>query len=289
MTDPATYTFPDLTKARVLADSISSTGARLTTVHATFPRFVLAEFNTHRQLSRNSASSRAIPTKRQIELIEQTPFVPQAFPVNQPGMEATEYITLENNPEEYAACVDIWLGARDEGVSACRDLTGTHNVHKQIANRVLEPFMWHDVIASGTWMSGDWPNFFGLRISKHAQPEIYRAAKAIRDAIELSEPVTLNYGQWHLPLIEPDDERPVHELIKSSVARVAAVSYNRHDRQDVEAEMKRFDGLATNRHLSPCEHAATPEGGRWGNFTGWKQARWWIEQGFPLPMRRVTR
>ena len=48
-------------KAVIAADSINVKGKRITTFIVTMPRIVLAELNTHRVFSRNSASSRAIP------------------------------------------------------------------------------------------------------------------------------------------------------------------------------------------------------------------------------------
>jgi hypothetical protein len=54
---------------KILADSISPDGVRLTTLEVVMPRIVLAEFNTHRMLSRNSASSRAIPIEKMIRMV----------------------------------------------------------------------------------------------------------------------------------------------------------------------------------------------------------------------------
>jgi hypothetical protein len=262
--------------ARVLADSLSPMGDRLTTLEVTFPRFILAEFNTHRVFSRNSASSRAIPVNRIIERVEADPFVPKAFPINKPGMSATEYIVPGDSA--YEPCRWKWLAARDAAVDYARSLVN-EGVHKQIANRLLEPFMWHTVIVSST----EWRNFFELRISKHAQPEMRETATKMWDMLLWSRPKKLEYGQWHLPLISEDDERsmPLDRKIKSSVARVAAVSYDRHTDRDYDKEATRFEMLAQNKHLSPFEHVATPSSDsyEWANFHGWKQARWDVERG----------
>ena len=63
-------------KAEIIADSLSPQGHRLTTFICVFPRIVLAEFNTHRMLSRNSASSRAIPFNKMLEMVKTNPFIP---------------------------------------------------------------------------------------------------------------------------------------------------------------------------------------------------------------------
>ena len=131
--------------ARVLLDSISTIGVRLTTLEVTFPRFVLAEFNTHRQLSRNSASSRAVPTSKLIERVERDPVLPLEWGRNKAGMSASELLSAEET--QAAKC--IWLQARDDAVLRARRLLEL-NVHKQELNRLLEPFLWHTVIVTAT-------------------------------------------------------------------------------------------------------------------------------------------
>jgi hypothetical protein len=265
----------DLTSARVLADSVSSDGVRLTTLEVTFPRFILAEFNTHRVFSRNSASSRAIPVARQVARVQAEPFVPRRFPVNRPGMSATEYIDEVTDAARYFQCQEQWLVARDAALASA-ELMLAQGVHKQIANRLLEPFMWHTAIVSST----EWSNFFDLRISEHAQPEIYTTAVAMRDALRSSAPRS---AVWHLPLVEPEEQDlPLYEQIVSSVARVAAVSYDRHTVRDYAAEFKRFQKLADSRHLSPFEHVAHAAYIGSANFKGWKQVRWYVEHDLPL-------
>lgn len=56
--------------AKVICDSISEAGQRITTLEIEYPRFILAELNTHKMLEKNSSSSRAIPITRMIEQIE---------------------------------------------------------------------------------------------------------------------------------------------------------------------------------------------------------------------------
>ena len=98
--------------AKVLADSRSPAGYRLTTLEATFPRFVLAEFNTHRVFSRNSASSRAIPIAKQLRRVLEDPYVPIEFGSNQPGMQAGAAL----DGEKREAAEREWLRARDDAV-----------------------------------------------------------------------------------------------------------------------------------------------------------------------------
>src|ERR1044072_534502 len=96
--------------AKVLADSRSPAGRRLTTLEATFPRFVLAEFNPHRVSSRNSASSRAIPIAKQLRRVLDDPYVPIEFGSNQPGMQAAEPLARE----KLGAAEAEGLGGRDD-------------------------------------------------------------------------------------------------------------------------------------------------------------------------------
>src|SRR4051794_37124536 len=154
-------------EAKVLADSVSPAGHRLTTLEATFPRFVLAEFNTHRVFSRNSASSRAIPVAKQLRRVLDDPYVPIEFGSNKPGMQAgpalsggdrdaaeREGLAAPGGAGRHLAGLITSPGNAGEydGLHAC--LEAAHgllkappaewlNVHKQVANRLLEPFMWH--------------------------------------------------------------------------------------------------------------------------------------------------
>lgn len=265
--------------AQVLADSITTRGHRLITFEITFPRFILAEFNTHRVCSRNSASSRAIPVPKRIESILESPFVPAAFGANQGGMSAGD--DLEQ--EAQIACREVWLDAMQDAVKHAKRLVEI-GVHKQWANRLLEPFAWHTVIVTAT----EWENYFNLRISEHAQPEIVTVSTLMRDLMLKSVPETLQEGEWHLPLIgakygdEIDESwRRNPEFVKRSVARCARVSYLTHEGfRDPKADMELYIRLTSNGHMSPTEHAARPMtsaersmGEFCGNFRGWVQHR----------------
>lgn len=244
-------------EVKVLADSTAS-GVRLTTLQVTLPRFVLAELNTHRMLSRNSASSRAIPVEKAIAKVRDNPFVPEAFAANQRGMQAGEELEDEANHQARA----IW------GYGACHAREAAAGLaqigaHKQWANRPLEPYAWHTVIITAT----EWANFFSQRCSPDAQPEIRRAAEMMRDAMAASDPAEAKPGDWHMPFIDPSmgdtkwarGERggPAIALAKVATARCARVSYLTHDGlRDVRSDLALHDRLLKAGHMSPFEHCA---------------------------------
>lgn len=261
--------------AKVLADSIGiDNRVRLTTLEVTFPRIVLAEFNTHRMFSRNSASSRAIPVEKRIAAVKADPFIPAAFGKNQKGMQAAENL---GNAETEAART-TWLGAMAVAVDAASALANI-GVHKQLANRLIEPFCWQTVIVSAT----EWGNFFALRCHPDAQPEIRQAAELMRDAMDASTPRELGTGQWHLPLMPDIDKLQAEEysaldLCRISSGRCARVSYLTHAGQrDPQADIGLALSLQQAGHMSPFEHVARPLGhgeeADTGNFRAWLQFR----------------
>lgn len=260
-------------EAKVLADSISDAGVRLTTLSVTFPRIVLAEFNTHRVFSRSSASSRAIPVEKRIAAVAADPFIPESFGKNKKGMQADEALAEDEADQArqrwHLACHDAVFHARELAILG---------VHKQLANRLIEPFCWHTVIVTAT----EWENFFALRDNEQAQPEIAKPARLMRAAMEESEPSYVVPGkQWHRPLM-PDEFQLVNEgytvdqLNRISIARCARVSYLTHDgKRDPKADLELCDRLEKSGHMSPFEHVATPlYNPRFrGNFFGWLQYR----------------
>lgn len=154
--------------AKVIADSKNDFGTRITTMVVTFPRYILAELNTHRVLSKNSASSRAIPFENLLKSVEENPFIPIAWMKDHKGMQGTAFFTDEDN---IGICKTGWLEARDNAVGSAKYLSAC-NLTKQLVNRLLEPFMWHTVIISAT----DWPNFFALRCPQyHTKDGVFRS------------------------------------------------------------------------------------------------------------------
>lgn len=232
-------------KAEIVADSTAA-NQRLTSIEVTFPRYILAEFNTHRVFSRNSASSRAIPVKLRVQQVRNAPFVP-SFTKNKAGMQATELVA------DAAQAEQLWLGAAMQAAQHAAWLADLE-VHKQQANRVLEPYTWHTVLVTAT----DWENFFNLRLHPDAAPEIQQAAWCMKEAMDASTPIPLEEGQWHLPyVVESERNLPVETLIKISVARCAAVSYERQKAsKTVKEYTERHDKLMQSGHWSPFEHQA---------------------------------
>jgi len=263
-------------ECRVEADSINGVGDRLTTFVVTYPRFVHSELLTHRMLSRNSSSSRAIPITKMIEQVQTDPVLPIWWGRNQGGMQAREELTHD----EVCLARTTWLAARDEAVVSAKYLTAI-GLHKQIVNRILEPWMWITVIVSAT----TWENFFALRCHPDAQPEIRKIADMMRAAMEESKPVLrVGGGVWHLPFIKMHEHQhnPIEDIVKISAARCARVSYLTHDgKYDKVADITLCDRLAASGHWSPFEHVAQamPSSmchsidGKSGNFTGWLQFR----------------
>lgn len=243
----------------ILADSVSATSDhRLTTFCVTFPRFILAEVNTHRMLSRNSASSRAIPIEKSIAAIEDDMFVPEAFGAAQKGMQAD--LNLEGYDAEHAGA--SWRSAGRDAIDYALDMQD-YGVHKAWANRLLEPFKWHTAIITAT----EWSNFFALRIHKDAQPEFREIALMMQAEYMNSIPKLVMSGRWHTPLITDDDllltpadTTQYREVLKKiSVGRCARVSAETHAGvRDRSADLMLCHRLLSSRHLSPFEHVARP-------------------------------
>lgn len=273
-------------ECRVLADSVYQRGVglgpRLTTLLVCFPRFILAEFNTHRVFSRNSASSRAVPVSKRIAAVRANPFVPEAFGRNKAGMQAGEDLDAAAT----ALARGQWLSAAEDACTRAEKLS-LAGVHKQHVNRLLEPFLFHEVVVTAT----EWDNFWHLRVSSLAQPEMRRTAEAMLSAYRGSSPELLFSGEWHLPFITEEERSAATvgrssdawmELAKLSVARCARVSYLTHDgRRAPEEDLRLHDQLLSAGHLSPFEHAARPftaaeqrTGADFeGNLRGWVQYR----------------
>ncbi len=273
------------TTAKVIADSVSGE-RRLTTIEVTFHRFVLAEFNTHRQFSRNSASSRAIPVEKQLERLRESPALPISWPREQPGMQGGNELVGDDLADAVGLFDEVYqftLHSIERYVDEHPDKA--RRLHKSVVNRLLEPFMWHTVVVSST----EWDNFFGLRCSPLAQPEIRVAAEIIRSVYDTSHPVAVPLASsiddttaenWHLPYISDEErhELSLDQLQQISTARCARVSsLHAGDRGDYEKDYRLFETLTTARppHASPLEHIATPcrEGHRHGNLDGWHQLR----------------
>lgn len=253
-------------KAEILLDSINPIGTRLTTMRVTMPRFILAEFNTHRKFSRNAGSSRAIPIARRIKQVRENPFVPTVWGKNQKGMQATTVIDEQDQDK----ALIFWHLATQNAADVAEQLAEL-GVHKQLANRILEPFVWVEVIVSST----EWENFFHLRISPLAQPEIRELAVKMKEALDNSTPKLLAWGMWHSPL---SSNREV------AVGRLARVSYESDGGKSEAEDILLCERLAKDGHWSPFEHVAqarmADERSSSRNFdAGWIQMRALIDHG----------
>ena len=260
---------------KVICDSISETGKRITTFELEYNRYIHAELLTHRMLSKNCSSSRAIPIEKMLGYIENNMAVPVYLGRNKSGMQSVEEI------EDKEPALRFWKNSF-VGVKSTVNLLTKLGLHKQIANRLTEPYQMMKVVVTAT----EWDNFFNLRIDKDAQPELVMLADKMFNAMQDSTPKTLKAGQWHLPYVDSieSDEKPVvssrdsdqyyfltdndgnnlgeiylEDAIKISVASCAAVSYRTENMTLAKAD-KIFDMLinAENLHSSPFEHVAMP-------------------------------
>lgn len=289
--------------ASVIADSVSEdTGIRLTTLQLRYPRFIHAEFMTHRVFSRNASSSRAIPINKIIKETVDDLAIPIHWGKNQKGMQADE--ELDETSQLHAE--GVWKIAAAGARQAARQMVEL-GVHKQIANRVLEPFTHINVLVTAT----EWDNFFELRDHKDAQPEIHALARQMKDVMAESVPTPLYHWQWHLPYIEltdmvraseatgkpSGDPEMIELLCQVSAARCARISYFTHEgtKPEFDADLRLFNRLVGSAplHASPLEHIACPDRlimrssrmewdkvSQHRNLSGWRQYRAIYEESF---------
>ena len=292
----------------IIADSLNPQGIRITSWVLEYPRFLHSELLTHRVFSKNAASSRAIPGEKLIQQVSDNPALPVWWGKNQSGMQANEEVddtikrpvffgpaTGFNDPsmlteKEHAKAV--WLEARDSAIEFVKRLN-TIGLHKQIANRILEPWFNIRIIMTGT----EYENFFKLRAHPDAQPEFQNLAYKMKALYETNKPVQLKAREWHVPFGDKLDDNQICSLIntdnltlgefleakeeikrKIAIARCARVSYlNYQGKDDYAADVKLCDRLfgSVPRHLSPTEHVAQALDSTEfvGNFKGFKQYR----------------
>lgn len=294
--------------AKIIADSTTHGDKRITTFELEYPRFIHSELMTHRVFSRNAASSRAIPVARTIELIKDNTAMPVHWGKNRPGMSANE----ENNATffENKTREDVWGMARDAAINFAA-MFNDKQYHKQIINRLLEPFSHMKTIVTST----EYDNWFALRNHKDAQPEIHMLAKVMFDVYNDSAPNKLTTGEWHVPYYNNGRWSPVHtnsvgvlydvkeyivdefevtlaDALAISSSCCAQVSYRRlNDSMDKACEIYNRLVESFPPHFSPFEHQASPMpddvdfsftgvthldkyGKYWsGNFNNWIQHR----------------
>lgn len=284
--------------AKIIAHSKSVvSGKEIVTFSLEYPRFIHSELNTHRLFSRNAASSRAIPVAKMVEQVRLSPAMPVHWGKNQPGMQAKEELT----GCDLDATQSDWLSAATAAASIAERMSN-YGAHKQIVNRILEPFQMMKTVLTAT----EFDNFFWLRKHPDAQPEIKLLAELMWEALQASEAVTLEVGDWHTPYFGAGYWRdwcgvPLEDALAISSSCCAQVSYRKLD-DSLEKAKDIFDKLIESKpcHASPTEHQATPmklytndedwyakgvcwdkgtthcdrEGSLWsGNFKGWIQHR----------------
>jgi Thymidylate synthase complementing protein len=282
--------------AQVLCDSTGPHSPRLTTFFATFHKFILAERNTHRALSRSDRSSRAVPTKILIEEVLADPAMPVEFHHRKSGMGGGELLT----GEALERCQIGWRESARRAAQYVQDSLLKNDESKETLNRHLDSYVYTHSVMTATELG--WLNFFGLRLNKAAQPEIRVLAEIMWEKWNESKPRKLQEGDWHMPYANPAwSEAPGN--IKVSTARCARTSYLSFETQKpstIEEDLFLAERLMLDRHLGPFEHQATPDEkmtmdgliqDQWanpslhGNLPGWIQYRKTIpgEAITPLP------
>lgn len=265
-------------QAKVLAHTKNLySGDEVITFECTYHRFILPEVNTYRNLSRNSASSRGIPVKKRIDQILENPAYPISWGENQRGMIAKN----EVSDEVKTKAKEIWKRASLQAIQIAEELMNL-NIHKQVVNRVLEPFTWQTSVISG--MRQWFEHMFNQRIHPDAQPEFCELAMKMRTALLDSTPKTKTV---HLPYILPEEENiPISHKMMASVARCARVSYTpfNSEKVDIEQDLDLFKRLvsASPPHLSPLEHVLIPDENDYSliyyhNFKRFVSFRWICE------------
>lgn len=279
--------------AKVIQQSRSAlNGILITTFELEYPRYIHAEFLTHRVFSRNAASSRAIPVSTMLKNIVDQDVGFSFWGKNQPGMQSKEELYGEN----YFNAKHIWEQSKQAAIEYAKQLNDV-GLHKQSANRGLEPYSMIKVVMTATELE----NWFELRAHEDAQPEIQELAIKMRDALKNTCPIELYQGEWHVPYVDrKETEEGIHyysgdqklsleDAIKVSASCCAQVSYRKNDTSLEKAQMI-YDKLINSRpmHASPIEHQATPAieewqtgvthvdrwGNQWsGNFKNWIQYR----------------
>lgn len=306
---------------KVVAFSVSPQGIPLITAHFKYWRAIHSEVMTHRDFSRNGRSSRAVPVAKILEEVRNDPFVPRHWGKNQKGMQAGEECNkkIDYDPPEGGGRFDAvsefvglwsesredaWLHARDYAadVAECFSIAG---YHKQVPNRLLEPFMWMHTLVTST----NWANFFALRDHPDAEPHLRDLAQLAKEEFGRwrGKGTLLQPGEWHTPYVDDEEKAEIwlnrfgggqgdqtghladecSKLIrKISAARCARISYEPFDGDgSVEAELRRYDALVRSApvHASPVEHQATPDvlrsvtAGEWQTREGHRNFRGWIQ------------
>ena len=234
--------------AEIVAHSLSPQGNELISVLCTFPRIILAEVNTHRMLSKNTSSSRAIPFHKMVEVVQNDPFIPIAWQKEHTGMQGSEYFSKET---EISAKINCWLEARDNAIRSAKFLNSNLVVHevceeefisynqldedslenlrakerlsntkvtKQLCNRLLEPFMWTTMLITGS--KEGWDNFFSLRSPKYYLENV----PTVNEDLSLNSKTLTLVGKSKKELL-----KQINEIDNNSYAGFKAIINNYSD------------------------------------------------------------
>lgn len=263
-------------KAEIVLDSISTAGHRLTTMLCQWPARIHWDFLMHRAFSRSVSSTRAIPAKTMMEWVSNDPFIPIHFGSNRKGMQSSAEVVAD----EQGARED-WLEGLHQAIAVAQWLH-QKGCHKQIVNAVLMPYMWMNVVLSGT--DDAWANFFSLRCHEDAAPEVQKQAVLMMRVYDASKPVVRTS---HWPFVTEDEIGQIRNAwitSKVSAARCARTSYLTIEGKTptVEEDLALYERLAGSnpKHANPLEHPAMATLGDYtppGNFVGWHQFRHQID------------
>jgi thymidylate synthase ThyX len=254
--------------AKIITDSVCSSvdGKRITSFILEYPRFIHAELMTHRVFSRNAASSRAIPINKFIEDVLTNPAMPIHWGAKQKGMQADS----EVDEETKIKAMQIWHEAKEDSIRHAKRLNEL-GLHKQVANRLMEPFFHITTLVTAT----EFKNFFKLRAHKAAQPEIRELAYKMLDLYENNIPKEKNIGEWHIPFGDQYlTGLSIREKLKVATARAARISYKNFEGQiNIDNDYQLHNDLLAEGHFSPFEHSAVCEIGIHDNFDCWRSYR----------------
>ena len=261
-------------EAKIILDSVSPAGKRITTLQLKYPRFIHSEFMAHRAFSRGAMGSRAVPVAKMIEQVRNDPAMPVHWGGNRLGMPAVDDLT----GEALINALMTWRSAAAKAADSA-ELMMCYGLAKQVVSSILEPFQWMHTVVTAT----EWDNFFASRCHPDAQPEMQSLAWAMREAMDASAPWPTEH---HFPYVrEEDGVMSMWPRAMISAARCARVSYLKHDgtAPSIGEDLALFERLAggTPIHASPLEHqgfAMEHPRRRSRNFVGWWQFRELFEE-----------
>nr|DAQ95670.1 MAG TPA: Thymidylate synthase complementing protein [Caudoviricetes sp.] len=279
----------NLIKAEIITHSKRlNTNEELITYKLIYPRIIHSELMTYSMMSVNSASSRAIPVNKLIEVIEKTPFYPISYQKKHSGMQGIDYFTSE---EDIKTCHSLWEESMQESIRVAKKML-EFGISKQIINRTLESYQYHCCLFTGTRESFEhlfnqrcpvypggyksWkelcdldsnytmetPLIERLKVNK-GQAEIHfmDLAEKMYDALNESTPDELSIGSYHIPfykdIISSEEVLGIENLIAMSVALTARVSYTSigdNNKLTLERATNIYNHCLENGHWSVFEH-----------------------------------